>query len=58
MPDRPLSEEAKNVGMDKPVHDFTEWYDKEVGKYVEQKPSIAPPKPAPAPPTPYTLDPK
>lgn len=35
MPDKPNFEEAKDVGQDKPLKDFTERYDAEVGTYKD-----------------------
>jgi len=53
-PDRPLSEEAKEVGQDKTTKDFIEVYDRECGKYMEQKPAVNP-STLPAGLTPFAL---
>jgi hypothetical protein len=64
MPDKPLAEEAKDVGQDKPLKDFTERYDAEVGTYkdnidtvpvADRLPTAQMPK-APDP-NPFTLGP-
>jgi len=40
MPDKPLHEEAKDVGQDKAHKDFTERYDAEVGTYKDNIESV------------------
>lgn len=54
MPHLPLYIEAKDVGQGKPLQDFTQYYDREMGTYKVRPPAVKPGKPTP-PPAPFKL---